>query len=37
MEHAAELTTTLCHLMDQLETHSSDDIAVIKSFVISLY
>ena len=29
-----ELTATLCHLMDQLETHSSDDIAVIESFVI---
>ena len=32
-----ELTTTLCHLMDKPETPSSDDIAVIESFVISLY
>ena len=32
-----ELTTTLCHLMDKPETSSSDDIAVIESFVISLY
>ena len=32
-----ELTATLCHLMDKPETPSSDDIAVIESFVISLY
>ena len=32
-----ELKTTLCHLMDKPETPSSDDIAVIESFVISLY
>ena len=32
-----ELTTTLCHLMDKPETHSSDGIAVIESFVISLH
>ena len=32
-----ELTSTLCHLMDKPETPSSDDIAVIESFVISLY
>ena len=32
-----ELTTTLCHLMDNPETPSSDDIAVIENFVISLY
>ena len=32
-----ELTTTLCHLMDKSVTRSSDDIAVIESFVISLY
>ena len=32
-----ELTTTLCHLMDKPETPSSDYIAVIESFVISLY
>ena len=32
-----ELTTTLCHLMDKTETPSSDGIAVIESFVISLY
>ena len=32
-----ELTTTLCHLMNKPETPSSDDIAVIESFVISLY
>ena len=32
-----ELTTTPCHLMDKPETPSSDDIAVIESFVISLY
>ena len=31
-----ELTTTLCHLMDKPETPSSDGIAVIESFVISL-
>ena len=33
----AKLTTTLCHLMDKPETPSSYDIAVIESFVISLY
>ena len=32
-----ELTTTLCHLMYKPETPSSDDIAVIENFVISLY
>ena len=32
-----ELTTTLCPLMDKPDTRSSDDIAVIESFVISLY
>ena len=32
-----ELTSTLCHLMDKPETYSSDDIAGIGSFVISLY
>ena len=32
-----ELTATLYHLMDKPETPSSDDIAVIESFVISLY
>ena len=32
-----ELTTTHCHLMDKPETYYSDDIAVIESFVISLY
>ena len=32
-----ELTTTLCHLVDKPEAPSSDDIAVIESFVISLY
>ena len=32
-----ELTTTLCHLMDKPETPSSDGIAVIESFIISLY
>ena len=32
-----ELTTTLCHLIDKPETPSSDDIAVIESFLISLY
>ena len=32
-----ELTTTLCHPMDKPETPSSDDIAAIESFVISLY
>ena len=32
-----ELISTLCHLMDKPVTHSSDDIAVIESFVISLY
>ena len=32
-----ELTTTLCHPMDKPETPSSDDIAVIESFFISLY
>ena len=32
-----ELTTTLCHMMDKPETPSSDGIAVIESFVISLY
>ena len=32
-----DLTTTLCHMMDKPETPSSDDIAVIESFVISLY
>ena len=32
-----ELTTTLCHLMDKPETPSLDDIAVIESFIISLY
>ena len=32
-----EITTTLCHMMDKPETPSSDDIAVIESFVISLY
>ena len=32
-----ELTSTLCHLMDKPETPSSDDIAVIESFIISLY
>ena len=32
-----ELATTLCHLKDKPETPSSDDIAVIESFVISLY
>ena len=32
-----ELTATLCHLMDKPETPSSDAIAVIESFVISLY
>ena len=32
-----EFTATLCHLMDKPETPSSDDIAVIESFVISLY
>ena len=31
-----ELTTTLCHPMDKPETPSSDDIAVIESFAISL-
>ena len=30
-------STPFCHLMDKPETPSSDDIAVIKSFVISLY
>ena len=33
----AELTTTLCHLMDKPETPSSNDIDVIESFVLSLY
>ena len=32
-----ELTATLCHLMDKPDTPSSDDIAVIESYVISLY
>ena len=32
-----ELTTMLCHLMDKPVSPSSDDIAVIESFVISLY
>ena len=32
-----ELTTMFCHLMDKPVTPSSDDIAVIESFVISLY
>ena len=31
------LTAMLCHLVDKPETPSSDDIAVIESFVISLY
>ena len=31
-----ELTATLCHLMDKPETPSSDYIAVIERFVISL-
>ena len=31
------VSTTHCHLMDKPETHYSDDIAVIESFVISLY
>ena len=31
------LTATLCQLMDKPETPSSDDIAVIETFVISLY
>ena len=32
-----ELTATLCHLMDKPEAPSSDGIAVIENFVISLY
>ena len=32
-----KLTTMLCHLMDKPVTPSSDDMAVIESFVISLY
>ena len=32
-----ELTTMPCHLMDKSVTLSSDDIAVIEIFVISLY
>ena len=38
MEHTGiELTTTLCRLMDKPETPSTDGIALIESFVISLY